>query len=134
MKIKAISLKQPWANMIVEGKKTIETRKWSTTYRGDILICSSKKPDIVPAGCALAIVQIVDCRPMTMRDSEAACCPPYHGAWSWILENIRPIDPFPVKGMLGIFELDIDPALLSHNKLPVALSEPMQPFLPLTPD
>lgn len=31
---KAISLKQPWANWVAEGKKMIETRKWTTRYRG----------------------------------------------------------------------------------------------------
>jgi hypothetical protein len=32
--MKALSVKQPWANMIASGKKTIETRKWPTDYRG----------------------------------------------------------------------------------------------------
>jgi len=47
---KALSLKQPMANWVMSGKKTIETRKWVTAYRGDIVICSSKNPNIHPAG------------------------------------------------------------------------------------
>jgi len=43
--MKAISLKQPWANFIRDGRKTIETRAWKTEYRGDLLICSSKNDD-----------------------------------------------------------------------------------------
>jgi len=43
VRIKAISLKQPWANLVASGKKTIETRTWKTPYSGPILIVSSKK-------------------------------------------------------------------------------------------
>ncbi|MDD4353280.1 MAG: ASCH domain-containing protein, partial [Candidatus Nanoarchaeia archaeon] len=30
MKIKVLSLKQPWAELVASGKKTIELRKWNT--------------------------------------------------------------------------------------------------------
>lgn len=40
--MKALNVKQPWAWLIASGKKTIETRTWSTKYRGPILIVSSK--------------------------------------------------------------------------------------------
>ena len=36
--MKALSLWQPWASLIALGVKTIETRSWSTTYRGPLLI------------------------------------------------------------------------------------------------
>lgn len=42
--MKVISLWQPWAQLIVEGKKYDETRSWKTNYRGEILIHASKKP------------------------------------------------------------------------------------------
>ena len=32
--LKALSLKQPWANMIAAGEKTIETRRWPTDWGG----------------------------------------------------------------------------------------------------
>jgi len=105
--MKAISLKQPWATLIASGKKTIETRTWPTNYRGDLLICASKRPkrNGYPAGCALCIVNVIDCRPMTKADEQAACCELYQGAWSWLLTNIQPIVPFPVKGSLGFYEV-----------------------------
>ncbi len=103
--MKAISLKQPFANWVAEGKKTIETRTWPTKYRGPLLIVSSKSPKIEPAGFAVAIATVVDCRPMTEQDEPAACCKIYPKAWAWILEDIRPIKPFPVKGALGIYEV-----------------------------
>lgn len=103
--VKAISLKQPWASLVASGEKTIETRKWPTTYRGDVLIVSSKSPNIAPAGQALAIVEIVDCRPMTKADEVAACCQVYPRAWSWVLRNARPVEPFPVKGKLSFYDV-----------------------------
>lgn len=107
--MKALSLRQPWANLIVDGKKSIETRTWSTSYRGDIIIYSSKKPDIAPAGYALAIVELYDVVPMGPEHEEGACCEVYPGALAWMLRNIRKIDPpFKVKGSLGLFEVRKD--------------------------
>ena len=105
--MKAISLKQPYANWIAEGKKTIETRTWSTKYRGPLLIVSSLKPNIPPVGCALALVSLINCRPMTVEDEEAACCKIYPRAWAWILDNIIPIKPYHVKGQLGLYEVSL---------------------------
>lgn len=42
--MKAISLTQPWASLVALGFKTIETRSWSTQYRGPIAIHAAKKP------------------------------------------------------------------------------------------
>ena len=52
----------------------------------------------------MAIVTLVDIRMMSKEDEEAALYKKYPEARSWILENIRPIDPFPVKGQLGLFD------------------------------
>lgn len=117
--IKAISVKQPWANLIASNKKTIETRTWETKYRGPLLIVSSKKPDIKPAGCAVAVANLVDCHKMTKADEKAACCAVYDGAYSWVLENVRGIkDPFPVKGALKLFNVSVPKTILSKYRLP----------------
>ena len=88
-------------------KKTLETRTWQTRYRGPLLIVSSKKPNIPPAGYAVAVVKVVGCRPMVEADEPAACCEVYPGAWAWELEDIQPInEPFPVNGQLGFYEVD----------------------------
>ena len=116
--MKAISLKQPWAGLIDQGSKTIETRKWRTHYRGDLLICSSQKPaaNMGPAwyvgnGCfyrasTICLVKLVDCVPMTTEHQEKACCRVYDGAWAWMLEDIRSVKQFPIKGQLSIYDLD----------------------------
>lgn len=36
--MKAISLLQPWASLVVDGHKLIETRSFGTKYRGELLI------------------------------------------------------------------------------------------------
>jgi hypothetical protein len=39
--MKVLSLLQPWASLVVMGKKQIETRSWNSTYRGPLLIHAS---------------------------------------------------------------------------------------------
>ena len=106
--MKAISVKQPWAAMIADGSKTIETRTWPTKYRGDLLIVSSARPVMegLPAGKALCIVELADCRPMTRADEQAAQCRWYNGAFAWVLENIRPVSQVHIRGALGIYEVE----------------------------
>lgn len=41
----ALSIRQPWAGLLVAGRKTIEVRKWWTAQRGRILIHASSYPD-----------------------------------------------------------------------------------------
>lgn len=50
--MKAISLTQPWASLVVYGLKQFETRSWSTDYRGPLAIHASKGfPTICQALC-----------------------------------------------------------------------------------
>ena len=43
--MKALSIKQPWASLIVHGIKDIENRTWKTNFRGRIYVHASAKPD-----------------------------------------------------------------------------------------
>lgn len=108
VKIKAISIKQPWVDLIISGKKTIETRKWKTSYRGPLLLVSSKKPEIGLAGYALGIAELVNCKKMVENDEKMACCKLYPKANSWFLSNIKKIKPFKVNGKLGLYEIKIN--------------------------
>ncbi len=119
MLIKALSVKQPWANMIASGKKTIETRTWRTNYRGLLLIVSSKLPDTAampasecpgPFGVALCIVEVMDCRRMLPGDIHAACCGWGSELYSWVLRPgaVRQIEPpFAVRGRPGLFDVEV---------------------------
>ena len=44
--MKCLSLKQPFADLLAHGEKTIELRKWNTSFRGEFLIHASKTIDI----------------------------------------------------------------------------------------
>jgi hypothetical protein len=48
MKVKVLSVKQPYAWLLVHGLKDIENRSWPTNYRGPLLIHASKKDDPNP--------------------------------------------------------------------------------------
>ncbi len=113
--MKAISLKQPWANLVASGQKTIETRTWSTTYRGPLLIVSSKSPPIAPAGFALAVAELIDCRPMNKADEAEARCKFYEGAFALVLAHIGAIAPIPVRGAHRIFDVDISKSDLTFR-------------------
>jgi len=42
--MKAITIWQPWASLLVSGEKKHETRSWATSYRGPIAIHAAKRP------------------------------------------------------------------------------------------
>lgn len=48
----ALSLKQPWAALVVGGLKSIEVRKWATSIRGRVYIHAARVPDKRPEGWA----------------------------------------------------------------------------------
>lgn len=43
--MKAISLTQPWASLVIDGRKHIETRSWPTSFRGVVAIHAAKSID-----------------------------------------------------------------------------------------
>ena len=117
--MKALVIRQPWAELIASDQKSIETRTWHTNYRGDLLIVAGKQLDREAAalfmlpekslvlGQAVAIVRVYACEPMIKEHEAAAMCPVYPKAWAWSLANVRRIMPFPVKGRLGFFEVSL---------------------------
>lgn len=111
-KIYALSVRQPFASLIACGEKPIEWRSRPWKYRGPLVICASARPRIetdsagqyLPTGAAIALVDIVGCRPFTRADLIPAKCADYQGevyGYAWILENAREIEPVPVKGRLA---------------------------------
>jgi len=122
--MKALSIRQPWAGLIAAQIKTIETRTWTTKYRGPLLIVAGRQIDegarqrflkagtpysVFPQGVAVAVVELVDCFQMADVHEKAAMVPARPGLFGWRLELIAAIDkPFPVKGKLGLFEVEVD--------------------------
>lgn len=87
--MKAITLIQPWATLIALEEKQIETRSWSTAYRGELAIHAGKKvdrevceqepfktilkkhgytADNLPTGCVIAICNLTNCLKANAKD------------------------------------------------------------------
>ncbi len=102
--MKALSLRQPWASLIADGRKTIETRTWRTRYRGPLAIHASARPyEDLPTGGIVAVALLYGCRPMETTDEDAACIALYDGAYAWLLANVEPVPLVPCKGRLGLW-------------------------------
>lgn len=113
-KFRALSVKQPYADSIKKGLKTIELRTRNTSYRGDLVICSTGEDfESLPKKCTICKVELYDVvRVADMTDEEKAltCLPLNHPYWDkakfgWKLRNERELIEFPVKGNLGIWPL-----------------------------
>lgn len=102
----ALGVRQPWAELILQGRKTIEVRTLPTNVRGAIYLYTSKVLASVPAarraiesqrldvetlpkGLLVGSVEVLDCRPCTRADAEAACVPAslLAGKLAWTLGN-----------------------------------------------
>ena len=117
--MKALSIKQPWSWLIVNGHKDIENRTWYTKFRGKFLIHAGKAPDktvltskvngiILPNFCyadfggIVGIAEIVDCVDCIFAPNS----PWFSGPYGFVLKNARPLPFMPVRGQLGFFEVD----------------------------
>jgi hypothetical protein len=118
----ALSIRQPWAWLIVNGWKNIENRDWRTGFRGPFLVHASKGmtrgeyeacrifiegftsialPPIsaLERGGIVGVATIIDC--VDHHSSEWFC-----GEWGFVLAEQRPLHFLPSKGMLGFFPAD----------------------------
>lgn len=116
-----LSIRQPWAWLIVNGHKTIENRTWHTRYRGPILIHAGKgmtrdeyedaadfaldRGVQVPLfgalkrGGIVGRARVVDC--VTSHAS-----PWFFGPFGFVLDDIEPLPFVPCRGALGFFEVE----------------------------
>lgn len=117
--MKALTIRQPWASLVVEGRKPFEYRSWATDYRGALLIHAGRKRELNvyhalhrpltdPLGYLIAIVQLVDVQRITEETlpSYINDLPhvPRPGDYAWKLQGIRLLDePIPYRGALGLF-------------------------------
>lgn len=119
--MKALSIKQPWAWLIVAGYKDIENRNWPTKFRGRIYVHVGKRFDNlglawlidkgmapidalllhsnrIPRGAIIGEVDIVDC-------VEHSKSPWFVGPYGFVLANPTLYDQaIPSKGRLGFFD------------------------------
>lgn len=138
---KCLSVSQPFADLIIQGKKTIELRSWNTEYRGEFLIHAPLK------------VRISDCRRLGIDSShlvrgaivgkadlydvkiyrtkkEWLADKKYHFAdcefagskYGFMLKRAKPFAiPIPYKGKLGFFDVDLDAAKIKDDDITAEL-------------
>jgi hypothetical protein len=99
---RALSVRQPWAELIARGTKPREFRSWATAYRGPLLIVASKGVDaddcreheIDPKKCARGVaVCLVD----------LVCIEGERGDYEWVLQCPRRVEPVPIAGRLSLY-------------------------------
>ena len=122
--MKVLTIKEPWASLIIEKYKEYEFRSWKTNYRGKILIHAglSLEKDMAnrfkeynldyKCGYIIGEAELVDCikvdeklnnylkelNPLVYARSN------HVENYAWKLENIKKYDkPIPVKGKLGLW-------------------------------
>ena len=122
--MKALSLRQPWAELILQGIKTIETRTWNTQFRGRFYIHAAKSVNKLwcelfgiqnsVTGMLVGSAELVEVKEYNSlvqwaADNEKHCCP--LDIWTkkrygFVLKNVLRITPIPCKGKLNFFEVD----------------------------
>lgn len=134
--MKVLTVRQPWAWALAVGIKDIENRGWSTVYRGPLAIQASARlpprkeldaargfigdrgvavpPDPELAlGAVVAVVELVQC----VTASASAW---FEGPIGWVVRDARQtVEPLPLKGQLGLFELGEDAERLIMRSLRV---------------
>lgn len=123
--MKALSLRQPWAELILQGRKTIETRTWRTAHRGLFAIHAAWKvdgdaaslygfdPESLVSGALVGTAEIVDMIEFddeswaALRDQHLVPDTAHEGRVGWRLANVRRlVEPIPLRGLPGLFPLD----------------------------
>src|SRR5262245_16833844 len=107
--MKIITIRQPWAHLIVNGSKDIENRSWKTSYRGPVLIHASLNenralcrkyrldPKALQRGGVVGIALITDCVVKHRSDW-------FFGPYGFVLRKRRPLKFIKWKGSLGLRE------------------------------
>ena len=115
--MKALSLWQPWASLIADGRKNIETRHWELLYRGPLAIHAAMRVEkeacfdfgydwkTIPRGAVLCIVGVQGCvrfpHPLAPPDEYGDF---EEGRFGFLLTMLKKFDqPIPAKGMQGIW-------------------------------
>jgi hypothetical protein len=118
--LRILSIKQPWASLIVLGHKPVENRVWTTSYRGDVLVHASLRPDQngvsalerclpttnlnrLPYGQIIGVVEVYDVVPPGRLPDPAIEW--FVGPFGFVLRNARQFkNGIPYSGQLGLVE------------------------------
>lgn len=124
--MKCLSVSQPFADLIVSGKKSIELRNWNTNFRGDFLIHAPLKIRVEDSkrlkinkkfttGAIIGKAQLYDVKKYNST-KEIKLDQKYHFStkkfqnktFGFMLKKVKPLRiPIPWKGQLGFFDVDV---------------------------
>jgi hypothetical protein len=132
--MKALSFRQPWAELILQGRKTIDLRTWPTHYRGRIAIHASKavEEDVCAAygldaaslvrGALVGTVEVVEMVPLddqsweALRDQHLKSGPFPGDLLGWHLADPQRLpQPIPMRGRLGLFNIPDELAVMKDE-------------------
>ena len=134
---KCLSVSQPFADLIVKGKKTIELRSWDTRYRGEFLIHSPLKiksddckrlgidEESLAVGAIVGKATIYDVK-IYKTQREWQLDEKYHftgpelsgSKYGFLLKNAKKFSiPIPHSGKLGFFDVDMKDAKLKDDDI-----------------
>lgn len=118
--MKALSIRQPWAWLIVNGHKDIENRSWPTRFRGPVLIHAAKGMTGAEYNDAYHFALEVGIKIPSFNDlerggivgqatvigcSDDSLSPWFFGKFGFELAEAKVLPFKPCKGRLGFFEL-----------------------------
>lgn len=127
--MKVLTIREPWASLIVNGYKEYEFRSWKTNYRGKILIHAGmgidkeyldrfKEYDLeYGKGEIIGEAELVDCikvsdefqKEIFNKNSLVYGSNNYDQKYAWKLINIKKYDKrIPTKGKLSLWEYEIN--------------------------
>ena len=127
--MKVLTIKQPWATLIMQVHKRFEFRSWQTKYRGELLIHAGKGidkeamkrlakylPEELPYGKILGKVKLVDCIKMSpefkelllKENSDIYTKSSFKENYGWQVSDVEVFkDPIEAKGHLSLWEYDL---------------------------
>lgn len=118
--MKALSVRQPWAWLIVNGFKDVENRTWRTNFRGQFLIHAGLKLDVggyVYAMGSKKLRQVLPSKDAFLRGGIVGTAtlvncvaesdsPWFFGPYGFVLAGAHRVEFVPVRGQLRFFDVD----------------------------
>lgn len=137
--LKALSFRQPWAELILRGRKTLDLRTYTTAHRGLLVIHASQTverdacahfdldPDQLPAGGLVGLVELIDVQPLSAEAYAARADEHLSGRsyrqtlYGWSLANPQRLPALiPAGGRPRLFTVTLPAAALDATATPTA--------------
>jgi len=133
--MKCLSISQPFSDLIIKKKKTIELRSWNTKFRGEFLIHAPKKlrssdckrlkikESSLVMGAIIGKAEIYDVKKYnSAKDvkqdfkSHLSSDKFLNKKYGFLLKNVKALRiPIPINGKLGFFDVNLEKSKVKKN-------------------